>query len=409
MSGWIVIIDGFSSGSYYPELFKNLGYKIAHVQTKLDMPIYFIRMQNLSLYDKKFFKDDVSLFEFLESEPVQNFIAGSDPAVEYTDFLQNKYLPEKANDYDSEVRINKFCTHEKLRNSDIRSIRQRLVHNEDELMLFADNLGHQNLVLKPVVGTGVNHTACFDNQIVASDFLVKVVGGKNIYGNIIDSLLVQERIIGQEFIVNTVSSFGEHHVVEIWKVRRENMGVPLLDYMTLENIKDTKYQMLIEYSKQCLDALGIKFGPSHLELMIDQDGPVLIEINSRLHGGICPVLFNATVGSNHINESVKCYHLGRDYDYEPMDHQLNMMRVSLRSNVEGKISRDLNESDFSFINSSFSVKSSLTGRDSIQKTFSVGTSPGTIFMAAGTVRELNDNYYKIRHLEQNVYRSILVD
>lgn len=408
MSNWVVIVDGFSSGAYYPDLFKKLGYRIAHIQTKVDMPLYFIRNQNLNVYDKIFLKGDISLQEFLETESVMHFIAGSDPAVEYTDMLLKKYLPERSNDHDSNVRTNKFYTHEKLNNAHIRSIRQSLVCNEDELMLFADQLGHQDLVLKPTVGTGVNHTSCFDNKLIACEFLKDNLGGNNIYGNPLEKFLVQERILGQEFIVNTVSYFSEHYVIEIWRVKRDIIGVPLLDYMVMEDVNDAEFQELISYTKQCLDALGVNFGPSHMELKLDHNGPVLIEINSRLHGGICPELFNSTIGYNHIYESVKCYHYGRQYHFESKSNNVKIMRIALRSYIEGEVYRDINENDFSFICVDFSLKSSLTGRGFIQKTFSVGSSPGTIFLAAKTFDELNENYHKIRSLEQSIYKKILI-
>lgn len=44
-------------------------------------------------------------------------------------------------------------------------------------------------------------------------------------------------------------------------------------------------KILIPYTRKVLDALGIKNGPSHGEIMMTKDGPCLVEMNCRAHGG----------------------------------------------------------------------------------------------------------------------------
>uniref|UniRef100_A0A7S4SRV4 ATP-grasp domain-containing protein n=1 Tax=Alexandrium monilatum TaxID=311494 RepID=A0A7S4SRV4_9DINO len=44
-------------------------------------------------------------------------------------------------------------------------------------------------------------------------------------------------------------------------------------------------KVLVEYTRGVLDALGIRNGPSHGEVMMTPDGPCLVEMNCRTHGG----------------------------------------------------------------------------------------------------------------------------
>lgn len=44
-------------------------------------------------------------------------------------------------------------------------------------------------------------------------------------------------------------------------------------------------QLLIPYTRGVLDALGMKHGPSHGEVIMTEDGPCLVEMNCRAHGG----------------------------------------------------------------------------------------------------------------------------
>ena len=43
--------------------------------------------------------------------------------------------------------------------------------------------------------------------------------------------------------------------------------------------------VLVPYTFGVLDALGIKHGPSHGEVMLTNTGPCLVEMNCRTHGG----------------------------------------------------------------------------------------------------------------------------
>ena len=42
---------------------------------------------------------------------------------------------------------------------------------------------------------------------------------------------------------------------------------------------------MIPYVRDVLDALGVRNGPSHGEVIITEDGPCLVEMNCRAHGG----------------------------------------------------------------------------------------------------------------------------
>ena len=57
-------------------------------------------------------------------------------------------------------------------------------------------------------------------------------------------------------------------------------------------------KILIDYTRGALDAIGIKNGPSHGEIMMTSEGPCLVEINCRAHGwnGIWITLARALTG-----------------------------------------------------------------------------------------------------------------
>ena len=105
----------------------------------------------------------------------------------------------------------------------------------------------------------------------------------NIYGEKIEEFIVQERIKGEEYYVNTCSCDGVHQVSLIWKYGKVKTAEGGIIYDTIETINELGIgeSEMVEYAYKVADALGIKYGPVHGEYMIDEKGPVLIEVNCR--------------------------------------------------------------------------------------------------------------------------------
>lgn len=115
------------------------------------------------------------------------------------------------------------------------------------------------------------------------DSISKVFNQKGYYGNESTELLIQERINGDEYVVNTVSCGGVHRITLIWKYNKikTSEGGHIYDSFESINELDLGEAKLVEYAYDVADALGIQYGPVHGEYMIDENGPVLIEVNCR--------------------------------------------------------------------------------------------------------------------------------
>ena len=80
---------------------------------------------------------------------------------------------------------------------------------------------------------------------------------------------------------------------------------PRLDKMLVLNHADPRYAPLLDYAAAVLDALDVRFGPTHLELFDTADGPTIVELNARLHGSLDPRLTSAVSGENHVSAAVE--------------------------------------------------------------------------------------------------------
>ena len=79
-------------------------------------------------------------------------------------------------------------------------------------------------------------------------------------------------------------------VVSLWEVERDRRHSPRLEKMLVVDHTEIRFREVIAYAAQVLDAVGLHYGPSHLELIVTADRPTIVELNSRLHGSLDPRL-----------------------------------------------------------------------------------------------------------------------
>ena len=86
-------------------------------------------------------------------------------------------------------------------------------------------------VVKPCEGAGSDGvTICNSKQEVRDAFL-KLDGTRNVLGLTTYEVLVQEYLVGDEYVVDTVSRDGVHKCVAIWKYdKRIYNGSPVVYY-----------------------------------------------------------------------------------------------------------------------------------------------------------------------------------
>ncbi|MER8708907.1 acetyl-CoA carboxylase biotin carboxylase subunit family protein [Mesorhizobium sp. M1088] len=70
-------------------------------------------------------------------------------------------------------------------------------------------------------------------------------------------------------------------------------------------LTDEEHQRIADVSLNCLQALGLGWGPANIEFRWTKRGPVVIEVNARLPGWTTPRLIQLAYGVDIINEHVK--------------------------------------------------------------------------------------------------------
>jgi len=191
----------------------------------------------------------------------------------------------------SPLRRNKWLQTEAVRKTGANSCTQSLVTGMaqvDRVLASWPAGGKFKAVVKPCSGAGSDGvTICNSHEEVRSAFL-KLDGTRNVLGLTTYEVLIQEYLVGEEYVVDTVSRDGEHKCVAIWKYdKRIFNNSPVVYYgMRFLAIDDEpELRGMVSYITGVLDTLGIKNGCMHSEVKLEPRGPVLIEVNCRVHGG----------------------------------------------------------------------------------------------------------------------------
>jgi biotin carboxylase len=149
-----------------------------------------------------------------------------------------------------------------------------------------------------------------------------------------ETVIVQERVTGTEYSLDTVSAAGKHELAHITKYKKISVG----NGMTV--IDNTEFipfhHELFNYTKQVLDALGICWGAAHSEIMLTSKGPRLIETGARMCGGPILGFARAATGSSQLDRVIEAY---LDFEIHTPSYELKqtVVPVFIMSKASGII------------------------------------------------------------------------
>lgn len=286
----IAIVDAYSTGNCLSKRFQSLGARVIHVQSKHVIPdllrTSFIEEdfeENL-IFDGNF---ESFVFQIKAYQP-DYVISGSEIGVEFADYLCHELKLNYSNDYSLTLaRRDKYLMLEAIRDKGIPAAEQIKSGSIAALTDWAHSRRLWPIVVKPLNSSSSDgFSICHTIQ----EFRLscqKILKKTNILGFINEEILAQELLVGTQYVVNTVSESGHHYVTDVWEMKvRHTKEIPMIiDSMTLIEGTSQKYTELTDYMFDVLDALGVRNGAAHSEVMYTEFGPSLIEVNSRLMGG----------------------------------------------------------------------------------------------------------------------------
>ncbi len=199
------------------------------------------------------------------------------------------------------VLTNKHLMNQALLDYGIRGIRGAIVHDWEETLAFYREQGLKGCVLKPYRGAGSYGVRVCEREEELKAAFDEVFSTANAMGGDEVGMLLQEKIDGEEYIVNTISCHGLHKFSSIWKYVKKTVAGGGKVYSITEVLDrlETGSSTLVRYAFDVLKALGVTNGIVHSEFMIDEKGPVLIEANCRVMGNHMPAEYMDRMLGHH--------------------------------------------------------------------------------------------------------------
>jgi len=302
----------------------------------------------------------------------------------------------------------------KIAEKGIRSIKGKVVRSVEEAIEYYDEEGFEGVVVKPVYSAASVGVRLCSNREEMIEAVKEVFNLTGVYGNDLNELVIQERITGQEYVVNTVSCDGVHRVTMIWKYNKIKTaeGGNIYDYDETVNELGIGEAELVEYAYDVADALGVKYGPVHGEYMVDEKGPVLIEVNCRPHGGSLDRRFMDFISGQHETDSAldsylnpEKFNLDRLKGYRLFAHGVvktfivpkNLIARSSPMNSIGINLKSFFKTDLDSIQSP----------QTFSKTQDLETAGGAIYLAHEDPNQLQRDVDFLRDLEKRAFQLVL--
>ncbi|MFJ5830031.1 ATP-grasp domain-containing protein [Streptomyces sp. NPDC093089] len=235
-------------------------------------------------------------------------ISGGEIGVELADLLAERLgLPGNGTAL-SAARRDKHLMIETLRAAGLRAARQLRATDADELAAWHRELGGR-VVVKPPRSAGSQGVSFCDTPEESVAAYRSLADADDVFDEPNRGAVAQEYLAGTEYMVNTVSRDGRHHVCDVWRTGRvsANGVVDLCDALSLVDSGSRVVAPLTEYGFQVLDALGIRHGPAHLEIRMTPDGPCLVEVGARIAGGGIPAAAALGTGSSQLDRTVEAF------------------------------------------------------------------------------------------------------
>jgi biotin carboxylase len=315
----VVVVDPYSTGCCIALEMMKRGFNVMALWTKgfsdamkLHVPLSCGKMSYFAeITEDETLVDTVKrVYKAADKFRVVACIAGGEAGVDLADALSER-LGVRTNGTEIPNKRDKKLQQELIKKAGLRSVRQAGSDKFDEVEPFLRSEPYP-VVLKPVESAGSDGVKLCHDFEEAKEHFDLLMDSQMVNGGPCPAVLCQEFLRGKEYVVDHVSRDGVHKTVMVWVYDKRPVNGSAFVYFGCVPVdsESPEAKLLIPYVRRVLDALGVKNGPSHGEVMMTPDGPCLVEMNCRAHGGdgnwrpLCRAL---TGGYSQVEATVDAY------------------------------------------------------------------------------------------------------
>ena len=406
MTGHALIVEPYLSGGLLPGALRRCGvtpiglhlrpmtHRIAATFRAHEYPEHFV-----------YPGDVATLRQRLAGVDIVAVFAGQEAGVELADQLCAAFGVVANDPVLSAARRDKYVMHRRLAAAGLRAIRQTRSADPAALIEWIEAEACWPAVVKPV-NSGGTDGVCFcrtPGDVIAAH--AASIGRTNLLGFPNVDLLAQELIEGTEYIVDAVSCAGRHEIVNVARYAKEvtDAGAPI--YRTIDFIDPSewpRHAAMLDYVRSALDALGISVGPSHSEVFVDANGPVLVETGARLCGAMVPHYLDEISTGSILDLAVAAAIAPARFEMlaaQPRAYAARLRAFVLRTRQSGLLRDRPGEALVRGLRTFRDVSWFGEPGDPVQPTRDLMSALGMVFMRAGDDAALDADVRELRRLE----------
>jgi len=335
-------------------------------------------------------------------------LAGGEAGVDLADAL-SEHMKVRTNGTDIPNRRDKKVQQEIIRRHGLRSVRQAGGDKFEDVEDFLKTEPYP-VVLKPVESAGSDGVKLCHSFEEAKEHFHVLMKSQMVNGGECPAVLCQEFLRGKEYVVDHVSRDGEHKTVMLWVYDKRPCHGSAFVYFGCVPLdsESPEAKILIPYVRGVLDALKFKNGPSHAEVMMTPDGPCLVEMNCRAHGGDGnwrPLCLALTGGYSQVEATVDAYLDKKQFsiipDKPPSPFKAAGQEVILVSYGRGVVKSTPGFEDIKQLPSFVYLETGVRPGSQVDYTVDLFTGIGSVILMHHDARVLEEDVRYIREMEKN--------
>jgi hypothetical protein len=129
---------------------------------------------------------------------------------------------------------------------------------------------------------------------------------RTIRDNGVERILAEQRLVGKEYSVESLSIDGVHTVMGITEKYpyRDKLFEKCQVFPAPSMSAQTRGQV-DDFIRRLLDKIQHRHGPTHIEIMLSDKGPHVVEINNRIGGDLIWLLVESVTGVDMLRETIR--------------------------------------------------------------------------------------------------------
>jgi len=403
----LVLVDAYSTGAMLARALAEQR-PLLHVTSRSDMPQAFAASCPHALFQAHYSVQALGLPALVEQLAAQRptaVLTGSEFGVELADRLAAALgLPGNDPEY-SAARRDKALMAEQVAAAGLPVAEQLRTASSEQAVAWFQARGGKPVVAKPLDSAGSDNVfICYDiDQLQHATTCI--LGSTNLMMCNNRALLLQEYLVGDEYVINSVSHEGRHWITDVWKSSKtlSTDGRKIYDREHLLPADAAELNVLIDYVEAVLDALAIAHGPAHTEVILTAQGPRLLETGARLSGLANPDALQAATGNDQVGLTCLKYLAPQALAALPQRYRLrnHCCTLNLISRRSAPFDPGTVYQQLSTLPSYHSSRFRYTEGRQTTPTVDLNSSPGAVFLLHPSADRIRQDHQAWRAWEQD--------